>query len=120
MPDHDVPDDPREYLPGGDAYAIDQPGVLAYFADHQKALAAGKACDDAGLGPVSIQRFHPQSLDRARLDQEPQWRLDIENHVDAGLPLDPKTQATTVVAVAARDDAARRALRILREHGGRV
>lgn len=119
-PSHAVPDDPRAYLPGGDPHAVLQPGVLAYFAERGRAEQAGRALESAGLGPVSIERFHPQPMDRARLDQAPSFRLDIENHVDNGLPLDKQTQTSTLVAVAAQGEAAQQALHILRAHGGRV
>ena len=118
--DPPLPDDPRAYLPGGDPQAVTQPGVLAYFADHGDAVRAGRALEAAGLGPVSIERFHPQAVDRARLDEEPYLRLDLENHIDNGLPLDAATQTSTVLAVAAKGRAAQRALAILRGHGARV
>lgn len=115
-----VPDDPRAYLPGGESRQVRQAAVLAYFADRGAAEAAAADLRDAGLGPVSLDTVRPQPMDRANLNEQPYPRLDLQNTVDAGLPLNRNTQHTTLVAVGAAGKAAERARAILHHHGGQT
>jgi hypothetical protein len=115
-----VPGDPRTYLPGGDPYAVDQPGVLAYFPDRRAAEEAARALRQAGLGPVAVDTVRAQPVDRGDVRQRPQRRVLVEDELGGGLPADPWSQTTTVVAVAVRGEDAARARALLRERGGRV
>lgn len=111
-----LPDDPRQYLPGGAPRAVATPGLLAYFADHADGRRAAEALREAGF-EVSVERLQPQPVDSAHLGQPRFPRVGLEDHGAAGLPVDPQSQLTTVVATSARGRRRRRAEGILRRFG---
>ena len=119
-PAADVPSHPPVFLPGGDPHGVEAPGVLAYFADRAAAEDAARALRAAGLGPARIEDRMPQPVDRASLGQNPYPRLDLEDRLGTGLPIDPRTHHTTLVAVAAAGEDDASALRILRARGSSV
>ena len=112
-----VPADPRSYLPGGPPREVREPGLLAYFANPAGAAAAAKILRQAGFS-VSVERLQPQPTDRADLRQPPEPRVGLEDHTEAGMPLDPLSQTTTLVATSATGHRREQALDIVRRCGG--
>ena len=112
-----LPTDPRGYLPGGPPREVREPGLLAYFANPGDAAAAAESLRQAGFA-VSLERLQPQLTDRADLRQAPEPRVGLEDHLEAGMPVHPLAQTTTLVATSTAGHRRQQALEIVRRYGG--